>query len=58
MDADGARGVRAAAQTEMLFETTPLMAKLYGWYWPTSEQAAYTAERAMLALVQSDVKQR
>ena len=42
----------------MLFETTPLMAKLYGWYWPTSEQAAYTAERAMLALVQSDVKQR
>ena len=42
----------------MLFESTSLFAKLYGWYWPTSEKAAYEAEQLMLAHVDTDVRQR
>lgn len=45
-------------QTEVLFESTPLFAKLYSWYWPSSEKAAYEAEKNMLSLVQTPVQQQ
>jgi hypothetical protein len=48
----------AVHQTELLFETTPVVARLYGWYWPTSERDAYQAEQGMLSMVRTAVTQR
>ena len=48
----------AVQEAELLYESTPLMARMFGWLWPTSERAAFEAEGRLLSRVTAPITRK